>query len=225
MNEWSPAEAYQQQKADVLTLLMGNELYERLCTGSSFTSRVQDLRKEVLAKTGVFLPPIRIRRGDDCQPRQYRILLRGQPAGEGSLFEDTTVEEAEDEQRLLDHIRQICYLKLEQLLSFQSVVKWLEQAKNHAPELVQELLERGMTPGLLWSVLRILIRKRYPLHPFEELLEWMLEYFLYHPYNGYIPPQWTHRHPEDIAEFILKKRPRPSEQQEQAAGNVRYLRF
>ncbi|MFO7263745.1 MAG: hypothetical protein A6D91_05190 [Bacillaceae bacterium G1] len=225
MNEWSPTEAYQQQKADILTLQMGADLYERLCTGSSFAGRVQELRKEIFAKTGVFLPPIRIRRGDECRPDQYQILLRGQLAGEGTLFDDPEVDPAEDEEKLLDHIRRVCYRKLDQLLSFQSVVKWLEQAKTYAPELVQELFERGMTPGLLWSVLRILIRKRYPLHPFEELLEWVLEYYLYHPYNEYIPPQWTHRHPEEIAEFILKKRPRVSERSEQTSGNVRYLQF
>jgi len=225
MNEWSSTEAYQQQKADILTLQMGADLYERLCTGSAFTGRVQELRKEILAKTGVFLPPIRIRRGEDCLPNQYRILVRGQTAGDGTLFDDPTVNAAEDEEKLLNHIRRVCHRKLDQLLSFQNVVKWLEQAKSYAPELVQELLERGMTPGLLWSVLRILIRKRYPLHPFEELLEWVLEYYLYHPYSGYIPPQWTHRHPEDIADFILKKRPRVAERTEQSTDNVRFLQF
>lgn len=220
MNDWRLSEAYQQQKSEVLTLELGNALYEHFCTGSTtFTSDVQQLRKAVFSDTGVYLPPIRIRRGE-LPDHEYRILMRGQAASQGSL-EPT----AESKENLLKEMRRLVHTNLHHLISYQDTVKWLNEAKQQAPELVNELQERGLSPGLLWSVICILVKKRHRIYPFEQLLEWILDYYLYHPYQGYIPPQWTHYHPEEIANYIMKKRSRAIVNKEPSNNNVMRLPY
>src|SRR5690606_473719 len=106
------------------------------------------------------------------------------------------------------HLRHILPSRVDELFTSELAVRWLKPARSHVPELVDELKERGMTPGLLGSVIRLHLRDRIPIHPFDELVDNILTYYLSHPPHGYAPPEWTHPHPESIAKFIAEKRKR-----------------
>ncbi|PTM56529.1 FHIPEP family type III secretion protein [Desmospora activa] len=230
MADWSLSDAYGEQTGDILSLELGNNLYEQLLSDPHFSRRIQSVRKEVFNRLGVYLPSVRIRSHSELEPNHYRICIRGNRLADGILHpplrfsltaKEGTValhpvervngrwnpQEGEEAATiLLTHLRQVIDRRLDQLITYDWVARWLKQAKSHTPDLVKELEERGLTPGILWSISKLLLKERVPLHPFEELLETVLEYYLIHPHEGYTPPEWTHPHPSDIAKFIAHKK-------------------
>ncbi|MEW9033167.1 MAG: FHIPEP family type III secretion protein [Planifilum fimeticola] len=232
MADWSLSDAYTDQKADTIGLEIGPTLYEYLMKESDFAATIQNLRKSVLQERGVYLPAVRIKTGSAEEPNRYIIRIRGRRVADGDLYPPLrfseqhvsdrpaihpmkriegywTENEGETAREIITaHLRHVLHSRVDELFTYELAVRWLKQAKSHVPELVDELKERGMTPGLLWSVVKILLRDRIPIHPFEELLENILDYYISHPPQGYAPPGWTHPHPESIAKFIAEKRKR-----------------
>ncbi|MDR6225739.1 FHIPEP family type III secretion protein [Desmospora profundinema] len=230
MADWNLSDAYGEQKGDVLSLELGPGLYEPLLADPDFTGQIQAVRKEVFRQLGVYLPSVRIRSQSELEPNQYQIRIRGNRIVDGVLhppllfshvIESGTMglhpidqvegrwnsrEGEEAATILLNHLRQVINRRLDQLVTYDWVARWLKQAKSHSPDLVKELEERGLTSGILWSVTKLLLKDRIPLHPFEELLETVLDYFLVHPHEGYTPPEWTHPHPSEIAKYVSQKK-------------------
>lgn len=230
MADWSLSDAYGEQKRDILSLELSGNLYEQLLSDPHFSKRIQYVRKEVFHRLGVYLPSVRIRTYSQLEPNQYQICIRGNRLADGVLYppyrfsrtvQEGTValhpvervngrwnsQEGEEATAILaTHLRQVIDRRLDHLITYDWAARWLKQAKSHSPDLVNELEERGLTPGILWSVIQLLLKERVPLHPFEELLETVLEYYLLHPHEGYTPPEWTHPHPSEIAKFISHKK-------------------
>lgn len=244
MADWSLSDAYSEQKGDVVSLEIGSRLYEHLLRDADFTSGIRELRKEIFRNLGVYLPSVRIKADSGLDPDRYVIRIRGRRAADGTLRPPLkfsikhgsgppaihpvrrvegvwTEEEGESCREIVtSHLRQVLNRRIEDLLTYDIVVRWLNQAKNHAPDLVKELTERGHTPGLLWAVMKNLLKDRVPLHPFEELLETILEYYLTHPHEGYTPPEWTHPHPEAVAKYIATKKKERLPVKKTGTGNV-----
>lgn len=230
MADWNLSDAYGEQKGDVLSLELSPALYETLLAEPDFTARVQAVRKELFRQLGVYLPSIRIRSQFELDSDQYHIGIRGNRIADGRLYPpllfssqaDSGTEgfhpvhrvkgywnpqEGEDAVTVvINHLHQVVNRRLEQLVTYDWVARWLKQAKSHSPDLVKELEERGLTPGILWAVSKQLLKDRIPLQPFEELLETVLEYYLVHPHEGYTPPEWTHPHPSEIAKYVSHKK-------------------
>lgn len=228
MGDWNLSDAYSEQKGDTLSLELGPSLYEYLLGIPSFTSEIQQVRKEIFRSLGIYLPSIRIRSSSSNAPNQYMIRLRGEQAGKGVLYPPLFFSEKEEGDSLhpvrrshgvweeegeesckdivTSHLRQILNRRIESLVTYEMASRWLSQANNHSPELVKELNQQGMTIGILWSVMKLLLEERIPLHPFEELLETMLDFYLQHPHEGYTPPEWTRFHPSEIAKYISSRK-------------------
>lgn len=232
MADWNLSDAYTDQKAETIRLEIGPALYKYLMKESDFAATIQSLRKSVLQERGVYLPAVRIKTGSAEEPNRYVIRIRGRRVADGELYPPLRFSTQQESDRpaihpmkrvegywtegegetareiITAHLRHILHSRVDELFTYELAVRWLKQARSHVPELVDELKERGMTPGLLWSVIKLLLRDRIPIHPFEELLENILDYYISHPPHGYAPPEWTHPHPESIAKFIAEKRKR-----------------
>ncbi|GGA47776.1 hypothetical protein GCM10007416_21170 [Kroppenstedtia guangzhouensis] len=231
MSDWSLTDAYGEQKSEIISLELESRLYEHLLQDSEFTSQIQGLRKETFHRLGVYLPSIRIRNLSSMDPGSYMIRVRGRRIAEGVLkpplrFSDQrrgegdtpalhplqrtegwwTEEDGETcAEIIIHHVRSALNRRPEDLVTFDWVTRWLKQAQSHNPDLVKELESRRLTPGLLWSVMKLLAKERIPFSPFEELLEIILEYYLTHPHEGYTPPEWHQPHPAEIAKYVASK--------------------
>lgn len=186
MSDWNLTDAYGEQKSEIISLELESRLYEHLLQDRDFTSQIQGLRKEVFHRLGVYLPSIRIRTLSSMDRGCYRIRVRGRCAAEGVLnpplrFSDQPGEEEETPaihplQRtegwwtegdgescaeiIIRHVRSVLNRRLDDLVTFDWVTRWLKQARSHNPELVKELESRRLTPGLLWSVMKQLAKER-----------------------------------------------------------------
>jgi flagellar biosynthesis component FlhA len=226
MSDWTISEAYARQNHDVILLEISEALYQQFYTKSSFTMVIQDLRKEFLENFGVYMPPIRIKM-KDLDPFTYRLFVRGRLVLEQSIEqkENTEVADAAVEAQFIQQVRRQLASSLDQCLTYQNTVQWLDQLKQHAPDLLKELAEKHITPGMIWHILRQLLKKQCPIAPLEQTLEWVLEYHLIHPYSGYIPPQWTHVHPDEIVDYVSKKIRQTKAPIAEPKSNVMHLRF
>ena len=231
MADWNLSDAYTDQKAETIRPEIGPALNEalderiRLCRDHPEPAEIGS------PGARVYLPAVRIKTGSAEEPNRYVIRIRGRRVADGELYPplrfspnrspstrhspDERVEgywtegEGETAREIITaHLRHILHSRVDELFTYELAVRWLKQVRSHVPELVDELKEREMTPGLLWSVIKLLLRDRIPIHPFEELLENILDYYISHPPHGYAPPEWTHPHPESIAKFIAEKRKR-----------------
>ena len=236
MSDWTVSDAYSAQKSDLMSLELETKLYEALNTEAQLARKVQEQRRQLVHSHGLFIPSIRIRTMA-AEESEYVIRIRGQRGGRAVLHPPLTFStealdgipgyhpvtqqpgfwgEHEGDPAytlLLDHLKTVMEQKAPELLTYETAARWLHQAKSYAPELVKELEKRGVTAGLIWQVMRKLLAKRIPLHPFEDLLETVLEYYIVHPAGGYAPPEWTQAHPDDIVKYIAahkkKRLPRP----------------
>ncbi|MFO7289321.1 MAG: FHIPEP family type III secretion protein, partial [Bacillota bacterium] len=186
MADWSLSDAYTDQKADTIGLEIGPTLYEYLMKESDFAATIQNLRKSVLKERGVYLPAVRIKTGSPKEPNRYVIRIRGRRVADGLLYPPLRFSERHVSDRpaihpmkriegywtdkegetardiITAHLRHVLHSRVDELFTYELAVRWLKQARSHVPELVDELKERGMTPGLLWSVVKILLRNRVP---------------------------------------------------------------
>lgn len=248
MSDWTVSDAYSEQKSDLLALELGNHLFETLNKQTPLARQVQQLRQNLIQSHGFYVPAIRIKTtatSDD----EYVIRLRGQRVGQAVLypslcFSTETEKEAgirgvhpvtqqpgfwhEGEgipahELLLSHVKSVMEQKAPELLTYESVARWLQQAKSHVPNLLKELEKRGVTVGLIWQIMRKLLAQRIPLHPFEDLLETIMEYYVMHPPGGYAPPEWSQSHPDDIVKYIASKKKKRLPNPGQTTAKIRHL--
>lgn len=247
MNEWSIADAFSYQKYDLIALELEPALYDTLSKQPNFASSVQEERKHLMQSHGLFVPAIRIKR-NAYEKNRYVIRIRGQRVGEGILHPPfnfsnegeegipgihpvtnepgvwTEGEGQTAQALLLSHLRAIMEKKSPDLLTYETAARWWQQARSHVPNLIKELEKHGFTVGLMWQVMRKLLKKRIPLHPFEDLLETIMEYYIVHPPHGYAPPDWSHSHPDDIVKYIAAQKKRRLPPAEQSLSVVRHLK-
>ncbi|WP_054951308.1 FHIPEP family type III secretion protein [Numidum massiliense] len=229
MNDWSISDAYSKQKYDVLALELGASLYDTLFKQTDLAIRVQHLRQRIMGTHGLFVPAIRIK-PTELAPHRYVVRTRGQLAGEGVLRPPLLFSSVHEEGEpgvhpvtneagvwtdsdgtpaadlLLDHLLYVMEKKAPDLLTFETASRWWLQARTHTPLLYKELEKRGMTTGLMWQVMRKLLAQRIPLHPFEQLLETIVAYYVVHPPQGHAPPEWSSAHPDDIVKYVAKQK-------------------
>ncbi|SFS31214.1 FHIPEP family type III secretion protein [Marininema halotolerans] len=232
MTDWTLTDAYGEQQGDLFSIILGPDLYEFLLNDSHFTAEIRRLRKQLFRQFGFYLPSIRIRIGNMSEPQHYTLSIRGNQVAVGQLRPPLRFSKAEEgkatptdihpilhipgnwsdqpgeESRdiLLSHVEQVLQRRLPELLTYEGVGLWLKQAESHAPSLIKELTNQGVTTGLLWSVMKRLIQDGISIAPFEELLETMLEFYLENPHDGYTPPEWTRPHPTEITKYITEKK-------------------
>lgn len=250
MNDWTISDAYGEQKSDLIALELSTSLYEALNSSAHLARSIQEQRRELMRTHGLFIPSIRIKTMHTTE-KEYRLLIRGQRVGQGTLHPPLTfsTEQSEDENEipgihpvthepgfwnkndglsaqhmLLEHIKTVMEQKAPDLLTYETAARWLHQAKSYVPGLVKELEKRGVTPGLIWQVQKRLLAKRVPLHPFEDLLETILEYYIVHPPAGYTPPEWSQSHPDDIVKYIAAQKKKRLPQPGRATAGIHYLK-
>lgn len=249
MNDWSISDAYSEQKSDLLALELGNNLYDTLNKQVPLARQVQQLRQSFMQTHGFYVPAIRIKTtatsGDE-----YTIRVRGQRVGQAvlhpSLRFTTETEHTEGirgihpvthqpgfwneddgvpaHELLLNHVKSVMEQKSSELLTYEIAFRWLQQAKSHVPNLLKELEKRGVTPGLIWQIMRKMLAQRIPLHPFEDLLETIMEYYIVHPPAGYAPPEWSQSHPDDIVKYIAAKKKKRLPQPGQTTAKIRHIK-
>lgn len=247
MNDWTVSDAYSEQKSDLMALELGTKLYETLNRETPLARLIQKQRRTLTRSHGFFIPAIRIRTTTAVE-KEYIIRLRGHRVSQVTLrpplYFSTKAKEGiqgihpvtqqagfwnEEEgtsaqDLLLQHLRSVMEMKAPELLTYETTVRWLQQAKSHVPNLVKELEKKGMTPGLLWQVMRRLLARRVPLHPFEELLETVMEYYIIHPPGGHAPPEWSQAHPDDLVKYIAAQKKKRLPQPGQTMAEVRHIK-
>lgn len=238
MTNWTVSDAYSKQKSDLMALELEKGLYEALHGETRIARAIQEERQKLVETHGLFIPAIRIKTVT-ADEKVYTIFVRGQRVGQAVLHPPLTFSAAAEDgipgvhpvtqepgfwgenggasahELLLHHLRTVMEAKAPLLLTYETAARWLHQARTHVPTLVKELEKRGVTTGLIWQVMRKLLDQRIPLHPFEDLLETVMEYYIVHPPAGHTPPEWSQSHPDDIVKYISAQKksrlPRPGQ--------------
>lgn len=247
MSDWTVSDAYSEQMSELLLLELGTTLYESLNKQSQIARLVQGQRRKLMQTHGLYVPSIRIKTIPTTE-NEYTIRIRGQRVGQAALHPPLTFSTEESDgipgyhpvtqqpgvwnehtgvpaqQLLLDHLKTVMEQKAPTLLTYETAARWLHQAKSYAPQLIKELEKRGVTPGLIWQVMRKMLTKRIPLHPFEDLLETVLEYYIVHPPAGYAPPEWSQSHPDDIVKYIAAQKKKRLPQPGHTTGAIHHLK-
>lgn len=247
MSDWTIADAYSEQKNDLMALELGTTLYESLNKKSALPRQIQQQRRCLMQSHGFYVPAIRIKTTSSFD-NEYCIRIRGNRVGQSvlhpPLYFSTEVTEGlqgvdpvtqqegywnehngvSAEDVLLRHLKAIMERKAPELLTYETVARWVQQAKSHVPNLIKELEKKGVTPGLIWQIMRKLLLRRIPLHPFEDLLEMMMEYYVVHPADGYAPPEWSQAHPDDIVKYIAAQKKKRLPQPGQTSAEIRRIK-
>ncbi len=75
-------------KLDALALEVGYGLIPLVSNGDHFLSRVREIRRQIALDLGIVVPSVHVTDNLQLGPREYAILLKGQPIGRGEVHVD-----------------------------------------------------------------------------------------------------------------------------------------
>jgi flagellar biosynthesis protein FlhA len=132
---------------------------------SSLRLRLQDIRKQSSMEWGFVLPEPIIRVNHELHDNQYQLLVYGFVVGEGTL------EHHKDSAVLLSHFTQAMKEKAYQLLDQDAVQQLMAILSKNCPSLVEDLVPRTLSLGVITQVLRNLLQEQVPIQNLKTIVE------------------------------------------------------
>ena len=152
-----------------LKIEVGKNLQDMI-KNKEFADEIEKVKKDIISKFGLILPPVKIKMNLDLSPNKYLIKIGDATMYKGEVYaEKNTISSAQTV--IAVHLAECIKENLGELLTRHSIYQLLEKLKIHNTEkYVNNILDQ-ISIGKIQAVLINLLKESIPIKELEKILE------------------------------------------------------
>lgn len=160
---------------DPMSIELGEELtpFANSITNNGLLQRISAVRRQLALELGIVVPSIRIHDNLSLSSNSYVIKIKGNTIASGKLELTQGLDPLTE---LINRITDVIRSHAHELLNRQDVSRLLDNVRDHASVVIDELIPMRLKLGQVMHVLQNLLREQISIRDIVTILEVLADY-------------------------------------------------